>query len=256
VHVHQIYTFSPLRNFSYLIERENSNAVCVDPFDADQMLSFAKSLNLNIDLIINTHEHLDHYCGNAAIVKSTNAKVFAHTNANGKIPGVDQFLSVGDEIEVKDGKLIVMDTPGHTFAHLCLKYIQNNEVKAVFTGDTLFNAGVGNCHNGGDPSVLYKTISEQFHCLDDEVILYPGHDYVENNLEFTIDREPSNTCACEWLKKVKESDSTKMNFSVKEEREFNSFFRLNSEEIVSKLNGNVESEKEVFLRLRELRNKW
>ena len=254
--VHQIYTFSPLRNFSYLIERENGNAVCVDPFDADQMLEFASSLNLKIDTIVNTHEHLDHYCGNAGIVDKTQARVLAHVNAKGKIPGVNAFLSLGDKIDVKGGSLEVMDTPGHTFAHLCLKYNYKGKVSAVFTGDTLFNAGVGNCHNGGDPLTLYKTISEQFHTLEDEVILFPGHDYIENNLEFTLDREPSNKCACSWLKKVKESDSTKMNFKVRDEKEFNTFFRLTNEEIVSGLSGNVESEKEVFLRLRELRNKW
>lgn len=256
MHIHQIYTFSPLRNFSYLIERENGDAVCVDPFDAQQMLDFAQSKNLKINSIINTHEHLDHYCGNEGIVKATGALVYAHENAKGKIPNVDHFLSLNDTIDVLDGELKVMDTPGHTFAHLCLKYNLMGRTRAVFTGDTLFNAGVGNCHNGGDPAVLYKTISEQFHTLDDEVILYPGHDYIQNNLEFTIDREPNNSCACEWLEKVKNSDSTKMNFNVKDEREFNTFFRLNNEEIVSRLSGNVDSEKEVFLRLRELRNKW
>ncbi|PIK16634.1 hydroxyacylglutathione hydrolase [Halobacteriovorax sp. JY17] len=254
--VHQIYTFSPLRNFSYLIERENGNAVCVDPFDANQMLDFASSLNLKIEMIINTHEHLDHYCGNAGIVEKTGARVLAHINAKGKIPHVDEYLSLGDCVAVRDGELEVMDTPGHTFAHLCLKYIYQKKVVAIFTGDTLFNAGVGNCHNGGDPAVLYKTISEQFHSLEDHVILYPGHDYIQNNLEFTLDREPSNKCACTWLEKVKSADSTKMNFKVADEREFNTFFRLNNEEIVSRLSGNVESEKEIFLRLRELRNKW
>ncbi len=254
--IHQIYTFSPLRNFSYLIERENGNAVCVDPFDAAQMLDFASSLNLTIDSIINTHEHLDHYCGNAEIVKVTGAKVYAHQNAKGKIPGVDHFLTENDEVSVKDGFLGVMDTPGHTFAHLCLKYVYKDKVMAVLTGDTLFNAGVGNCHNGGDAEVLYETIKNQFHTLSDDVILYPGHDYIKNNLEFTLDREPSNKCACEWLSKVKSSDSTKMTFNVGDERGFNTFFRLDNEEVVSGLKGNVDSEKEVFLRLRELRNKW
>lgn len=254
--IHQIYTFSPLRNFSYLIERENGSALCVDPFDAYQMLEFAKSLNLKIDLIVNTHEHLDHYCGNAGIVEETGAEVYAHENAKGKIPGVNHFLKVDDEISVKDGVLSIMDTPGHTFAHLCLKYIYKGNAVAVLTGDTLFNAGVGNCHNGGDPGALFETIKKQFHTLSDEVILFPGHDYIENNLEFTLDREPSNKCACEWLSKVKSSDSTKMTFNVGNEREFNTFFRLDNEEVVSGLKGNVDSEKEVFLRLRELRNKW
>ncbi|OUR96487.1 hydroxyacylglutathione hydrolase [Halobacteriovorax marinus] len=254
--VHQIYTFSPLRNFSYLIERKDKKAVCIDPFDAKQLISFAKAKGLEIDLIINTHEHFDHICGNAGIVEYYGAKVMAHSNAKGKIPGVDSFLKLGDEVEVLDGKLKVMDTPGHTFAHLCLKYVYKNKTNAVFSGDTLFSAGVGNCHRGGEASTLYKTVSEQFMTLDDEVILYPGHDYIENNLGFTLDREPSNTCACELLKEARSSDTTKMRTTMKMERKINTFLRLNSEEIVTGLSGDVSSEEQVFIRLRELRNNW
>lgn len=254
--VHQIYTFSPLRNFSYLIERADNKAICVDPFDAKQVIDYARDLGLEIDLIINTHEHLDHICGNSGVVEAFDSEIMAHINAKGKIPGVSRYLNLGDEIKVKGGKLEVMDTPGHTFAHLCLKYIFEGKVCAIFSGDTLFNAGVGNCHNGGEPSVLYKTISEQFQSLDDEVVLLPGHDYIANNLAFTVDREPSNTCACELLEAAKKSDTTKMRTTMETERKVNTFLRLNNEEIVTRLEGDVSSEEQVFIRLRELRNNW
>ena len=40
------------------------------------------------------------------------------------------------------------------------------------------------------------------------------------------------------------------------ERKINTFFRLENEEIRKGLPGVVDSDKQVFLRLRELRNKW
>jgi hydroxyacylglutathione hydrolase len=254
--VHQYYTNSPLRNFSYLIEKDDSKAICLDPFDSTQMLELADSLGLEIDTIINTHEHLDHYCGNQGIVDACGALVWAHYNAKGKIPGISRLLNKDDVINVRGGELVVMDTPGHTFAHLCLRYIVDGQDRAVFSGDTLFNAGIGNCKNGGEPKAFFKTIQEQFLNLSDEVILYPGHDYILNNLAFTIDREPGNTCACELIKSLEGVDTTKVVTNMKKEREINTFLRLKSKEIVSRLDGDVSSDEQVFIRLRELRNNW
>ncbi len=220
------------------------------------MLEYAASLDLEIDTIINTHEHPDHICGNQGIVDRCGAEVWAHYNAQGKIPGVDKLLNKDDEIEVRGGRLIVMDTPGHTFAHLCLKYEIDGIVKAVFSGDTLFNAGIGHCKLGGEPEIFYETIQAQFLNLEDDIILYPGHDYILNNLAFTIDREPGNSCACEMLKSLEGVDTTKVVTNMKKEREINTFLRLGSKEIVSGLKGDVSSEKQVFIRLRELRNNW
>ncbi|HBK76262.1 MAG TPA: hydroxyacylglutathione hydrolase, partial [Gammaproteobacteria bacterium] len=64
--------------------------------------------------------------------------------------------------------------------------------RAIFCGDTLFNAGAGNCHNGGHPEELYDTFATQLSKLPDDTRVYPGHDYWENNLDFTLDREPDN----------------------------------------------------------------
>ena len=59
----------------------------------------------------------------------------------------------------------------------------------LFAGDTMFNAGAGHCKGGGHPNALYDTFSGQLDKLPDETLIYPGHDYILNNLEFTLDRE-------------------------------------------------------------------
>ena len=74
--------------------------------------------------------------------------------------------------------------------HICL--FAHADTPALFSGDTLFNAGAGNCQGGGDPDALYTTFATQLAKLPDATRLYAGHDYLQNNLGFTLDREPGN----------------------------------------------------------------
>lgn len=129
---------------------------------------------------------------------------------------------------------------------------------AIFTGDCFFNAGVGNCHNGGNPEILYQTISSTFKELSDDVLIYPGHDYLKRNLEFTNKYEPQNIMAKNFLKKISTINLDEQHFinTMKIEREINTFLRLESNDLLKTLSLENESEKQVFLTLRELRNRW
>ena len=254
--VHQIYTHSYLKNFSYILEFNGNKAFCVDPWSDDQILKFLSEKNLELVSVINTHEHGDHTRGNEGLKKVTNCQIWAHENAKGKIQGVERVLSAGEVISVEKGwEINVLDTPGHTFAHLCLLLKGPQGPTALFSGDTLFNAGVGNCYNGGDPEVLYETVSKQLYGLPDDVLLYPGHEYLENNLRFTLDREPSNRDAHDLLSKPLESKDFKA-CSMGLERKINTFFRLENKEFREGLTGEFSSDNQVFLSLRQLRDKW
>src|SRR3546814_2388549 len=85
-----------------------------------------------------------------------------------------------------------METPGHTPIHISL--FGESDVPHLLCGDTVFNAGVGNC-NRGDPQVLHATFRNKIAPLPDTTRIYPGHDYIENNLRLTLDREPGNGSA-------------------------------------------------------------
>ncbi len=257
VKVHQIYTHNSYRNFNYIIEYDNNKAIVIDPFDAGQILKFLEEKNLKLIHIINTHEHFDHTAGNDSLKSKTGAIILAHHNAKGKIHRVDRFLNKADKIELSDNSYLeVMDTPGHTFAHLCLKLVTENKVVAVFTGDTLFNAGVGNCHNGGEASVLGDTIREQFENLDDGVLVYPGHEYLENNCNFTLNYEKDNTFAREIIqeyhKLLKEGIYYVSTIGV--EKKINLFLRCEKDSVKDSLK--INDKNELFLKLRELRNSW
>ncbi len=261
--VEQIWTGNAYRNFNYLIAcPESGEALAVDPLDHKKCLARAKERGWEITQVLNTHEHADHTGGNKAVIAATGAKLLAHVNASDKIPGIDRGLAAGDIVKVgKTVELESLDTPGHTMSHVCL--LSHTDVPALFCGDTLFNAGAGNCHNGGHPEELYETFANQLATLPDETLVYPGHDYISNNLEFTLDREPDNAKASALLSQVAEQDPNKALVSTLAlEKEINTFFRLRSPSVIARLREAFPDlpedpdPKTVFLKLRELRNGW
>ena len=261
--VEQIWTANNYRNFNYLIAcSETGEALAIDPLDSEKCLTIAKKMGWEITQILNTHHHHDHIDGNQAVVDATGAKVIAHAQANEQIPGMDIGVSAGDVVKVgKSVELEALDTPGHTMSHICL--LSKTDVPALFAGDTMFNAGAGNCKGGGHPDALYSTFSAQLAKLPDQTLIYPGHDYIINNLEFTIDREPDNEKARELLASLSQYDPSKpLVTSLGLEKEINTFFRLDSESIISQLKNRfsdlpeILDEKTIFIKLRELRNDW
>lgn len=261
--VEQIWTANALRNFNYLIAcPETGEALAVDPLDHKRTLERAKENGWSITQVLNTHEHPDHTGGNGKVIEATGARLLAHHNAGGKIRGMDVGLSAGDVVKVgKTVELEVLDTPGHTMCHVCL--LSHTDEPALFSGDTLFNAGAGNCHNGGHPEELYDTFAEQLARLPEATRIYPGHDYIGNNLRFTLDREPDNARAPELLADVENQDPEhRLVTNLALEKEINTFFRLHSPTVIARLREAFPDmpedpdAKTVFLKLRELRNSW
>jgi len=241
---------------------ETGEALAIDPLDWRACLQRAQQRNWTITQIVNTHEHNDHTAGNAGLVQATGAKVLAHQRAAARIGGVDTGLSAGDVIRVgRSVELECLDTPGHTLSHVCL--LAHADGPALFSGDTLFNAGVGNCRGGGDPERLFETCAQQLASLPASTRIYPGHDYLLNNLRFTRHVEAGNQAAADWLRRseqVRAEDQPIL--TLAEELSINSFFRLTEPGLIETLRERVPAlparptPREVFLTLRELRNSW
>ncbi len=166
------------------------------------------------------------------------------------------MIKVGRTVELE-----CLDTPGHTMCHICLR--SHGDEPALFSGDTLFNAGAGNCHNGGNPEDLYATFVEQLARLPATTRVYPGHDYIENNLRFTLAREPDNAAAAKLLPEVSGQDpATSRVTTLDEEKRINTFLRLTSPSVIAALRQEFPDlpeqpdPKTVFVKLRQLRNKW
>jgi len=261
--VERIWTGNAYRNYNYLVAcPETGEALAIDPLDHAKCLAAAKDKGWQITQVLNTHEHLDHTGGNAEVIAATGAKLIAHHRAGSRIEGVDRGVEAGDVIKVgRTVELECLDTPGHTMCHICL--CAHGDRPRLFSGDTLFNAGAGNCHNGGNVEDLYTTFVEQLARLPDETEVYPGHDYLENNLGFTLDREPDNAAAGELLAAVSGHDAATMPVTtLGQEKQVNTFLRLSSPGVIAALREAFPSleanpsPKTVFLHLRELRNRW
>jgi hydroxyacylglutathione hydrolase len=261
--VERLWPGNRLRNYHYLVAcEETGEALAIDPLDADLVLRSARAQGWQITQILNTHHHHDHIDGNAAVKAATGAKILAHSKAAAIIGDVDRGLEDGDTLRIgRSVELECMDTPGHTMSHMCL--FAHADAPALFSGDTLFNAGAGNCHGGGDPEALYETFATRLSKLPEATRIHAGHDYLLNNLGFTLDREPHNRAAMELRSAIADLPALEMPVTtLAEEKHFNSFFRLHSPEIIARLRlqfadlPESPSPRDVFLKLRQLRNTW
>ncbi len=263
--IKQIPIRNDLRNYMYLLVCENTQqAIAIDPLDHALCLQVAKEQGWQITVVANTHHHHDHIGGNSPVVAATGAQLVAHADAMQSIPDVDRGLNAGDTLQCGELSLKIMSTPGHTMSHICLYFEgEGGEQPALFCGDTLFNAGVGRCDFGGDPKVLYKTFAEQIFTLPDNVRVYPGHDYIENNLRFTLDREPGNEAAQSLLSEFEgELDAESYVTTIGIEHQINVFFRLSEPEVRAGIaegqgaDSNDLDDEATFIGLRRLRDNW
>jgi glyoxylase-like metal-dependent hydrolase (beta-lactamase superfamily II) len=169
--VHQIQVGN-MQNFTYIVEDDDTNeAIIIDPsWELVELELLIKRNNLKIKYIVNTHHHFDHTLGNEAMTKSTKAPIIQHESSELKH---DITVKDGDFIEFGNSKLKVLHTPGHSKDSVCL--IGDNK---IFSGDTLF---VGNCGRidlpGGSAKELYHSLFDVLHSLDDNLVLYSGHNY-------------------------------------------------------------------------------
>lgn len=243
--VKTFYAHNELRNYSYLILDEGSGETWViDPYEANPMIEFIKKNGLDLKGILNTHYHHDHIRGNEPL------KEAFKTSA--------RKLGDGENIRLNERfSLTSLNTPGHTLDHQVFIWKDRSVVKALFAGDTLFNSGVGNCKNGGDVNALYGTTMKLFHELPSETLLYPGHDYRKRNLEFAQSVEPENKVITEALRSLAEVDTTNLApTTLGLEKEVNPFFRLNSDEVRQNVLKTATNDRDVFIKLRSMRDNW
>lgn len=253
-----LFCHNSLRNLIYiLVDRKSNEAICIDPFDAQMVNKRLEKENLKLTKIINTHEHWDHIQGNDELKELTGCEILSVRGVNNS----DQTLSGGEQLSIGETNLDIIATPGHTMNHVCIlseSMTKNGAKKRIFSGDMLFNAGVGRCSNGGSVETMFNTFETFFKDLEDDVLVYPGHDYIENNLGFAKEQNPNNEEIDQMLEvanEVKGKDSLIVT-TMGQERAFNPFLRLESAEIQSRTGTVDASREDVFTQLRTLRDSW
>ncbi len=137
--------------------------------------------------ILITHRHADHTGGVRELKTSTNCVVYA--GAEKWLAGVDTALSDGETFEIGPLTVRCIATPGHTVNSVCY-FLSGGTLSApvLFTGDTLFVCGCGRLFEADGKTMLasLRKLAE----LPDETLVYPGHDYAEENLRFALIQKP------------------------------------------------------------------
>jgi hydroxyacylglutathione hydrolase len=228
--------------------------VLVDPVAEDRVESFLDEHDLIAHTVINTHGHGDHTSGNHSFQLQDRAEVLAHVKASDRVGKVDREIEGGDVIEVGAVSLEVIHTPGHTDGSIVLK-----TDSGLITGDTLFLAGCGNPKFGGDTRALFETFRDKIRPLDDDLKVYPGHDYAVRNLEFVREVDPDNETANRKLNEVKgrKVDGEEPTSTLGEEKSYNPFLRYDDNAFADVLDLPEQfTHWDVFRGLRQRRNQW
>jgi len=203
-------------NLGYILYARES-ALAVDGGAVGEMCKFIESQGLKLEGITNTHDHMDHTCGNRELIDRTGA------------PFIDnRTLRPGQTIELDGEKIEVYHTPGHSEDSVC--FLADN---AIISGDTLFNGTIGNCFTG-DLNGFYHSIKKLL-ALPDSTIVYAGHDYVRDSLAFARHLEPGNEAIGSFLERY---NPAHVFSTLEEERAMNPYLRFNDPAIIAFLERN------------------
>jgi glyoxylase-like metal-dependent hydrolase (beta-lactamase superfamily II)/rhodanese-related sulfurtransferase len=167
---------------SYLIGDERAGvAAVVDPrFEIDEYLELARYRGVNIEHVLETHNHADHVSGHGRLVAATGARIHVH-----RLAAPDyEHEPIDDGWELALGSLLVRaaHTPGHRPEHTAFLLIDTNraaEPWAVLSGDTLFVGDVARTDLAVEQAEgarqIFRSVHQRLLTLPDDCELWPAH---------------------------------------------------------------------------------
>jgi glyoxylase-like metal-dependent hydrolase (beta-lactamase superfamily II) len=193
------FTYGPFAENTYVVVGPSGRrAMIVDPgIGSEPVWDAVRERGLTVELILNTHGHLDHVACNAFFKRQSGAPIAIHradlpflrnvsrqASMYGLIaedsPPADLDLVEGVGLAFDGETFDVIHTPGHTPGGVCVR-----RGGQMLVGDTLFSGSVGRTDlPGGDWDALRSSIREKLFVLPDDVLCLPGHEG-----ETTIGRE-------------------------------------------------------------------
>jgi hydroxyacylglutathione hydrolase len=189
------FVFNPFSENTYVLHDETGEAVIIDPGCYDkaelkQLYDYIEANSLKPVRIINTHAHIDHVLGVAAVKVKYNIPFSLHridepllkavkTYASNygftqfDEPEIDSYIDEGDTVTFGNSSLRILFVPGHAPGHVAFV---NDEQQFVIGGDVLFRQSIGRTDlPGGDLEILLDSIRTKLFTLADGYTVYAGH---------------------------------------------------------------------------------
>ena len=180
----------PFQENTFVVRSVESNqTLIIDPGDdEDRIIEFIRSKKLTPLAILNTHAHLDHIGAVSKLKESFNIPFYLHEEEKMILdhyeescemfgllpkqkPKVDKWLKNHKSLTIKDFKVKIINTPGHTPGGVCYE-IDNH----IFVGDTIFKGSVGRTDlPGGNWDNLKKSLFQLIDTVNHEKIVHSGH---------------------------------------------------------------------------------
>ena len=193
----QTWVLGPVATNTYLVgDREDKQAVIIDPaWDGTRLASEVKAGGWQVKAIWLTHAHFDHFAGLADLLEGLGPElpedffVGMHPKDTPlwkvrggaimfgiqvkKAPKPEHEFQEGEQLQVGTYQFLVHHAPGHSSGHVIFHC---PEEKVLFSGDLIFNQGVGRTDLlGGSHKTLLASIEKWVLPLPDETRIYSGH---------------------------------------------------------------------------------
>lgn len=189
------FVFNAFQVNTYIVYAENRDCIIIDPAcsnpnEVSKLLNFIETESLHPIMVVNTHAHVDHILGNAAITDKLAIKLAAHPASHyfyfnalsfaaelglklDKVVFPDLELQDKDTIKLGNFDITILYTPGHADGSICL---YSTDSQFIISGDLIFYASIGRTDfPTGNFETLSKSIKEKIYTLPEDTIIYPGH---------------------------------------------------------------------------------
>ena len=168
-----------MQNYVYLVgDPQTREVLVVDPaWDVKAILDRAREDDLQIKGALVTHAHFDHVNGLEGLLNATDGVAYVQKQEANYLKSVKanmKMVESGDKVKIGSVEVTFLHTPGHTPGSQCF-LVEHN----LISGDTLFIGACGRCDlPGGNAEQMYESL-RRLSKLDDDTVLYPGHNYAD-----------------------------------------------------------------------------